>query len=491
MAIARLKSKLLQNNPGRHALLFSIMALALQGCAIVPPLKPAGEIRAIGKLQHAQSLAGSQAQWPQEAWWRGYGDTQLDALIDEALKNSPNLAIARARLRLAGAGVQISEGSRLPQVGLNASVSEQRQSYNFLSPPPPATPKGWNDYGRVTLDFGWELDFWGKNKSALNSALNEQESMQAELAQTKLILSSAVSFAYAELAHLHKAHDTAMAALKVRARTADLFRNRHRHGLETLGSVRQVESRLSGVEAEVAILEERLALQKNAIAALVGAGPDRSLSIERPKIDLAAARGLPQELALELLGRRPDIVAARLRAEAASHRIEQSKAELYPNVNLLAFVGVHSLGLNMLTKSGSMVGSFGPAISLPIFNTKRLEGQLDAAYGEYDLAVASYNATLIHALREVSDVAASRRQLAKQHKALSDSFASAREAHRIVNQRYEGGLSNYLDVLAAEDGMLGAQRALTEIQTRALILDVATVRALGGGYRLAGTSSGK
>ena len=455
----------------------------VQGCAIVPPLKPASDIKAIDQLKHARSLAGTSAQWPQEEWWRSYGDAQLDQLIGEALKESPTLAVAQARLRLAGAGVQVAVGARLPQVGLNASISEQRQSYNYLSPPPPVTPEGWNDYGRVTLDFGWELDFWGKNKSALQAALSEQESLQAELAQTRLILSASVASVYAELANLHKAHDTAMAALTVRAKTTDLFRNRYQHGLETLGGVRQVESRLAGAEAEVAVLEERIALQKNALAALVGAGPDRGLAIERPKIDLAVARGLPQELALELLGRRPDILAARLRAEAASKRIDQRKAEFYPNVNLLAFVGVHSLGLNMLSKSGSTVGSFGPAISLPIFNTKRLEGQFDAAYGEYDLAVASYNAALINALREVSDAAASRRQLAKQLKAIGESYASAREAHRIVNQRYEGGLSNYLDVLSAEDGMLGAQRALTDIQTRALILDVATVRALGGGFQ--------
>lgn len=447
-------------------------------------------MKPVSQLQSTRSFADATAAWPKDQWWRDYGDPQLNGLIDAALKDSPTLAVAKARLRLAGAAVQMNDAALLPQVNLNATAEEQRQSYHFLTPRS-ATPQGWNDYGRVTLDFGWELDFWGKNKSALQAALTDQESLQAEMAQTRLILSASVAMAYAEFARLHKALDTAKAALAVRARTAELFRERYRNGLEMLGSVRQVESRLASVEAEVATLEEQRALQQNALAALVGAGPDRGLEIQRPGVDLSAARGLPPELALELLGRRPDIVAARLRAEAAAKRIEQRKADFYPNVNLLAFVGVHSLGLNMLTKSGSMVGSFGPAISLPIFNTKRLEGQLDAAYGEYDLAVASYNATLINALREVSDVAASRRQLAKQLKALGDSYASAREAHRIVKQRYEGGLSNYLDVLSAEDGMLGAQRALTEIQTRALVLDVATVRALGGGYQAAHAGSAK
>ena len=137
-----------------------------------------------------------------------------------------------------------------------------------------------------------------------------------------------------------------------------------------------------------------------------------------------------------------------------------------------------------------MTGSVGPAISLPILNTKRLAGQLDAAYAEHDLAVASYNAALVNALREVADAAASRRHLAKQLKAHGDSYVFAREAHRIATRRYEGGLSNYLDVLSAEDVLLVAQYSLTEIQTRALALDVELVRSLGGGYQTGNISAG-
>lgn len=459
----------------------AITVLFLQGCAWIPDYQPGVEMRPDAGLKGLRSFDAPPAEWPKDEWWHGYGDPQLDRLIEEALKDSPDLSVTRSRLRKAGSMVKTAGAVLLPEMNLNASVTEQRQSYNYLIPAD-YTPHGWNDYGIATIDFTWELDFWGKNRSALRAALSEVEASQAELAHARLMVSASVASAYAELAHLYRSRETARAAMDVRAKTAELFRSRYQHGLETLGSVRQLEALLAGAEAAVVALDERIALQKNTLAVLMGALPDRALSIERPGIDLAVPRGLPRNLALELLGRRPDIVATRMRAKAAADRIHQRKAEFYPDINLMAFIGVQSLGLNMLAKSASTIGSVGPAISLPILNTRRLQGQLEDAYAEYDRSVAAYNATLLNALREVADAATSRRHLGKRLKARTDAYEAANEAHRIATLRYRGGLSNYLDVLSAEDALLCAQYALTEIQTRALTLDVALIRSLGGGY---------
>ena len=205
-------------------------------------------------------------------------------------------------------------------------------------------------------------------------------------------------------------------------------------------------------------------------------------AISRPTAQFAGSQGLPQNLALELLGRRPDIIAARSRTEAAARRIDQAKAGFYPSVNLLGFVGVQSLGIDNLTKSGSPLGSIGPAISLPIFNTERLQGQLRGAHAEYEAAIATYNATLSNALREVADAATSRKSLDGELAASRAAVAAAAEAHQIVSRRYEGALATYLDVLTAEDELITAQRSEAELETRALILDVALVRSLGGGF---------
>lgn len=448
----------------------------------MPELGPLPQIKTADHWEASQSLEAPPQVWLPERWWQSYGDAQLDTLIDEALAGSPSLRVAEARLRRAEAGVQTANAATGPQVSGSASASYDKQSYKLLMPQS-ALPQGWKDYGRASLDFSWELDFWGRNRSALAAATSEHLAVAADAAQARLMLSSSVASVYAELARLHAARDTAAAAVEVRNKTAQLFHQRYDNGLETLGSVRQADARHAGAEGELLALEEQIGLVCNRIAALLGAGPDRGLTIVRPGIKLDRAPGLPDKLALNLLGRRPDVVAARLRAEAAVRRIDVARAEFYPNVNLSAFIGVQSLGLDKLFKSGSDIGSVGPAISLPIFNGGRLKAQYKGRRADYDEAVANYDATVTEALHEVADSAVSWRALGGQLDRGHAAVNAAREAWQIARNRYDGGLSNYLDVLTAEDMLLASKRNLTDLQSRAFTIDVAMARALGGGYR--------
>jgi NodT family efflux transporter outer membrane factor (OMF) lipoprotein len=466
------------------ALVKSLIAaslLASAGCAQIPHLDSPPALKKVEQLGSASSFAAPAAAWPGDGWWRTYGDAQLDGLIEEALRGSPDLTLAQARLHAAMAQVQGAHATRIPEVTGTASFTEGKQSYNYLIPKA-ALPHGWNDYGIATVNLSWELDFWGKNRAALAAAVSEQRAAQVEVAQTRLILSTSVASAYAGLVHLYTLRDNAAETLAIRTKTVTLFRQRHEFGLETLASVREVEAREAAAQGDLLAIDERIGLQRNAIAALLGAGPDRGLAITRPTAQFPGSEGLPQNLALELLGRRPDIVAARSRTEAAARRIDQAKAGFYPSVNLLGFIGLQSLGIGNLSKSGSDLGSVGPAISLPIFNTERLQGQLRGAHAEYEAAVATYNATLSEALREVADAATSRRSLDGELAASRAAVEAAAEAHQIVSRRYQGALATYLDVLTAEDQLISAQRAEAELETRALILDVALVRALGGGF---------
>lgn len=460
----------------------AVCMVGLGGCAQVPSWDNPVEKRSIEQFASEHSFSAPVAAWPAEEWWRRYGDPQLDTLIQEALRDAPDLAIAQARLRHADGVAQSAGAAMIPQVTGNAAVTQEKLSYNYLSPKA-ALPQDWNDYGRAILDFSWELDFWGKNRSALVAATSAQQATRAELAQARLILSTSVALAYSELAHLYVVRDTAEAALAVRTRTTELIADRYRADLETLGSVRQMESRQAAAQTELLAIDERIALQKNALAALAGAGPDRGLAIEQPTAAFHGGIGLPPVLAADLLGRRPDIAAARLRVEAAAKRADAQKAGFYPSVNLLSFVGKHSLGLDNLAEGASSVGSVGLAVSLPIFNTRNLQGQLRGARADYDTAVAIYNGTLIRALREVADVTASRKALDAQLASQRASVAAATEAHRIVSDRYRGELSTYLDVLSAEDALLSSKHVLADLETRALFLDIALTRALGGGYR--------
>ncbi|MBS1209057.1 MAG: multidrug transporter [Proteobacteria bacterium] len=459
----------------------ALAVLLFAACAQLPELPAAPTLRSATDRAATAQPEGPARDWPVDAWWQSYGDAQLARLIDEALRDAPSLRVAEARLLRAEANVGISHAASGPQVTANVSASETKQSNNYLTPRS-MLPQGWNDYGRTTLDFSWELDFWGKNRAAVAAARGEREAAAAETAQARLLLTSSIAAGYAELARLFAAHDTAAAAVEVRSKTTTLFRERQANGLETLGSLRQAESRYATAEGDLLEIDEQIALQRNRIAALMGADPERSATIARPAIRLDQAPGLPSQLALNLLGRRPDVVAARLRAEAAAKRIDAARAEFYPDVNLSAFIGVQSLGLDKLFKSGSDMGSIGPAISLPIFTSGRLQAQYTGRRAEYDEAVASYDATVTQALHDVADAVTSQRALAGRIERSRAAVATAEQAWQIARNRYDGGLSNYLDVLTAEDYLLATQRGLSELQSRAFSLDVALVRALGGGY---------
>ncbi|PJI99123.1 NodT family efflux transporter outer membrane factor (OMF) lipoprotein [Acidovorax sp. 69] len=456
--------------------------LFLAGCAQLPDLGASPQPKSADAFQSARSLTAPLAQWPAQQWWTAYGDTQLDALIAEALADAPDLAAAAARLQRADAVVQIAGAANRPQLSANASISEDKLSYNHLTPRA-MTPSGMNDYGRATLNLQWELDFWGKNRSALAAATSDVHASQAELAQARLWLASGVAAHYAELSRLYANRDTADKAVAIRAKTAGLFSERLDNGLENRGGLHNAQARLAMAEGELLALDEQIALQRNRLAALLGAGPDRGLTITRPSLKLDRAFGLPAELSADLLGRRPDVVAARWRAEAQSRRIDQQKAEFYPNVNLSALVGVQSLGLDILTKGGSGIAGIGPAISLPIFSGGRLQGALRGAHAAYGEAVAAYNTTVARALQDVADNAISQKALGERLLKVQQAVDAASQAHRVANNRYEGGLATYLEVLTAEDALLGALSAQTNLHSASFTLDIGLQRALGGGYQ--------
>jgi NodT family efflux transporter outer membrane factor (OMF) lipoprotein len=470
--------------PRRVLMACLLSASCLCACAAVPKLPPAQAIKGPEVYAAATSLAAPAADWPSDRWWIAYGDLQLDALIDEALSGSPDLAAAEARVAKAQALASQARAATLPSVTANGSYASVKQSYNNGAPPA-FVPQGYNDSGRATLDFTYELDFFGKNRAALAAATSDAQASQAEAAQARLTLSTSVAAAYADLAQQFSDRDAAQDAVRTREQTAQLTADRRENGLENQGASEQAKANLAASRASLAAADESLGLTRNRLAALLGAGPDRGLAIERPKIGALKAFGLPANLQADLIGRRPDVIAARLRAQAGAQRIREAKAQFYPDIDLSAYFGQQSLGLDLLTKASSRIGSIGPAVSLPIFRGGALRANYRGAAADYDAAVASYNGTLTQALRDVADAAVSTRALDARLSESRNAYQASRNAHDIALQRYRGGLSTYLDVLTAEDTMIANQRTVADLEARAFTLDVALVRALGGGFQAA------
>lgn len=452
----------------------------LAGCASVPDLGPRPVAAAPESLESRVALAGAEGAWPTEGWWQALGDAQLDALIAEGLAGSPDMAIAAARVRAAEALAQQAGAALLPRVGAEASAGGVQQSRN-MGIPPQFVPEGVQDTGHVAATFAFDVDLWGRNRAALAAATSEAEAARVDAAQARLMLTTGIASAYADLAGYYEALDVANEAVRVRAASADLSGERARAGLENQASQRQAESRAASAKADVVALEEAIAATRHRIAALVGAGPDRGLAIARPQMTRPAL-ALPDEAGINLIGRRPDIVAARLRSEAAAKRIDVARADFYPNISLSALVGLQSLGLSNLFSTGSEYGNGGAAISLPIFEGGRLQGRYRGARADYDAAVATYDRALIGALREVADVVASRDATARQLAVRREALAAAAEASTLAGLRYRAGLSNQIVQLTAEDSMVALSRAVADLEARQLSLDIALIRALGGGY---------
>ena len=453
----------------------------LAGCATVPDVGPKPVPAAAESLESRASFAGAEGQWPAEGWWHGFGDAQLDTLIAEGLKGSPDVVIAAARVRAADAMAQQAGAALLPRVGAEASAGGTQQSKN-LGIPPQFVPDGIQDTGHIAATFSFDLDLWGRNRAALAAATSEAEAARVDEAQARLMLTTGIASAYADLAGYYHALDVANDAVRVRTASADLSGERARAGIENQASQRQAESRAASARADVVALEEAIATTRNRIAALVGAGPDRGLSIARPQM-ARPALGLPGNAGIDLIGRRPDIAAARLRSEAAAKRIDVARADFYPNISLSALVGLQSLGLSNLFKSGSEYGNGGAAISLPIFEGGRLQGRYRGSRADYDVAVATYDRTLIGALRDVADIVAQRAATERQLIGRREALSAAAEASKLAGLRYRAGLSNQIVQLTAEDSMVALSRTVADLEARQLVLDIALIRALGGGYR--------
>jgi NodT family efflux transporter outer membrane factor (OMF) lipoprotein len=462
-----------------------LLSSALGACAALPMTPPAQTLNTPAAYASESSMAASPtAPWPRDRWWTAYGDAQLSDLIDEALTGAPDLAKARARLAKAQAATAQARSATLPSVTANGSYASVKQSYNN-GIPAAFVPKGYNDSGRATLDFAWELDFFGKNHAALAAATSDAEAAKADAAEARLVLSTNIAATYADLAQLFADRDASQDAARIRQQSVALTAERAANGLENQGAVEQAKSRLATARADLAATDEQIALTRNKLAALMGAGPDRGLTINRPAVSTIKAFGLPTNLGADLIGRRPDVVAARLRAESARQRIKQAKAQFYPNVNLSAYFGQQALGLDLFDSATSRIGSIGPAVSLPIFEGGALRANYRGAAADYDLAVASYNGTLAQALQDVADAAVSARALDARLTQSRAALEASTAAHDIAVQRYRGALSTYLDVLTAEDAMIANQRTVADLETRAFTLDIALVRALGGGFRAA------
>ena len=293
-----------------------------------------------------QSLPAESGHWPAADWADQFGDAQLKALIEEALKGSPTIAQARARIAGAQAYADTAKASTLPKVDASYSLTRQQLSGTFDVPPPYAG--SWQTQNSGLLSASYDLDLWGKNREALKPAASQVEASEADAEVVKLTLTTAVARSYNQLARLYVLHDIAQQEVERREQIDRISASRIATGLDTAVERKTSQANLATARSALAALDGSILTTRYQLAALMGEGPDRGLTIARPALGVGDEVRLPDNLPADLVSRRPDIVAARWRVDAITHEVKEAKAEFYPDINLSAALGLDAFGFGRL-----------------------------------------------------------------------------------------------------------------------------------------------
>ena len=414
-----------------------------------------------------------------DSWWRHWNDPQLNQLMAQALQASPTLADVQARVRRMQALGGMVDANGWPQVSLGAELGRQRYSANGLYPPPIAGSTHSNN--TVQLGMGWSLDLWGQHRAELASAVGQVRASQADAAVASNALAHQVIRGYVTLARWLALHDVAEGTVRQRKEMQQLVAQRREAGLDTRIEQAQSEGSLADAQAQVEALKEQITLARHQLAVLSGQAP-QALDAWHPQLDALRLDPAPTTIGSDLLGRRPDVVAARWRVEAAEQDTRAARTQFYPNVNLNAFAGFNALGMNHLLDTGSRQYGLAPAVRLPLFDGGRLRAQLSGREAERDSAVAHYNSVVLHAAREATDAIASGQSVSHQWQAQTRALAQAQRAHALAQERQQAGLGNRLAVLSAESAVLAQRRLVIELHARQLDNRAELMRALGGGW---------
>ena len=457
-----------------------MLTAALAACANYAGIH--SDAKMVEPQQYAtqQSLPAQQGHWPAANWVDQFGDAQLKALIGEALKSSPTLEQARARVAAASAYSETAKASTMPRVDANYSLTRQRFSSTTFVPPP--FGGSWQTENKGLLSASYDLDLWGKNREALKAAISLHQASQADAEVVKLTLTTSVARTYNQLARLYLLRDIAQDEITHREQIDRVTAGRIATGLDTEVQRQTAQANLATSRAALKSLDGRILTVRYEIAALLGAGPDRGLQIARPTLGMGDDVRLPDNLPADLLSRRPEIVAARWRVDAMTHDVKEAKAEFYPDINLSAAIGLDAFGFGRFLTAASRTASVGPAIHLPIFDAGELRAQLKGRYADFDYAVATYNQSLVTALSEVAKQLADVRSTDAQLADAQTAQDAAHQADKLALVQYKAGLTNQLTVLNADVNALSADQTVADLRMNRRDQQIALASALGGGF---------
>ena len=453
-----------------------LSALLLCGCVSAPTTKP----QMTEMPQQALGLGADPAPSSDQAWWKAFGDPQVDRLADRLMQSNPTLQGVLARIRAAQADISINRAANYPQVNLDASVQRMLLSDAYIFPAGFGGTSLWA--GDVQARMSWSLDFWGKQAALIDRARGTAAAVALDGQAARLALAGTFAQAYVGLFLAWQNVDIADQAVRERQTMLDLTQSRVTAGLENEAALEQAKALLAMSRIEVMKFQAQRDVAVHAIAALTGQGADAYAAIERPVAALDTALPLPAALPADLLARRPDILAARARVTAAMRGRDAAHADFFPNINLNANIGLQAVGLGNIFTNDAFTAGAGPAIHLPVFDAGKIRAQYARATADLDLAVSDYNATVLGAVRQVSDALTQVKSLEGQRVQQQLALDSANRAFALAEERYRLGLDGQLPMLTAQNTLLAARQQMAALVSLAVIQRVTLLLSVGGGF---------
>lgn len=452
------------------------LAALLCGCQFAPPhVRPALSTSTEFPPYAGDVTLGQRAT---DIGWRDFfTDARLEGLVAAALERNRDLAISVARIDEARGLYRIQAADRLPALGASGDAIRSRT--------PGVGPGGDaltdTRYSIGVGVTGFELDFWGRVKNLSEAARSQYLATVEGQRAFRLTLIRNVASAYFASREADERIQLAEATVRSRQEGLRIARLRLNAGVTSALDFRQAESLLTQAETELAGLQLTKAQSDNFLAVLTG-GPipgnlPAALPLAQQKSGVTIAAGLPSDLMVA----RPDVLAAEEQLRAARANIGAARAAFFPSISLTGNLGFASTDLGNLVGHDGLGWSFGPTISLPIFNAGKLKGNLTVAKAREVIAVADYERTVQQAFREVADALAGRRWLAEQVAAQLRATEAQRQIAYLARTRYREGVANYLEVLDAERNLFTAEQALIQIRRSELDNLVSLYVALGGG----------
>ncbi len=458
--------------------------VVLAGCAVGPDYKRPG-VESPGAYRRAATDTNAPAETTSFAdlgWWEVFKDPKLKEYIGEALTNSWDIKIVAARVLQAEAAARVTRSQFFPTVNAGGDLVTSRTSQKGpLNIPSSIEPE--RAYGDLFVSMpAYEVDLWGRIRRANEAArANLLASREAQHAVRQTLVAD-VATAYLDLLELDLELEIAQRTYGVRTNSLALTESRHEGGVASIQDVYQARVLVFTAQAAIVDTQRRIEQQENLLSILLGRNPGH---IERtaPLVLHTLRAEVPPGLPSSLLERRPDLRVAEQQLVAANADIGQAKAAFYPQLTLTGFYGYQTVALSDMFSAPARTWQFGPAVTMPLFTGGRLKGNLKLAEARFQESVASYQRAVQNAFREVSDSLIAYQRTQEYRARQEQNTQAHRDATATANDRYEGGVTSYLEVLYNEQELFNSELALAQARRNELLSVVQLYRALGGGWQ--------